>query len=258
MSNLSSNNSKKPYNIKIYENLHTLETQILIRNDNRRKSGIYCIRNIINGHLYIGSAITDRINTRFRNHCIHLSGSSLLNKAIKKYDLNNFQFLILEYNPGIVLKENQKKSHIKLIELETEYINYYKPEYNILSVGYSSLGYKHSEETKNIMKLNYSLERKLFITNLNKHKVYSEEERYKFRLLILERYNNQPNLKLIISKALSKPVILYNIDNTIHSEYSSVRNMAKHFKCCHKTINKYIFNQSIFKTIGIIKYKTIF
>jgi hypothetical protein len=31
--------------------------------------------------------------------------------------------------------------------------------------------------------------------------------------------------------------------------------MAKQFKCCHKTINKYIKNQNIFKEIGKIKLK---
>lgn len=140
MSNL---NSKIPYYIKKYDNLHLLETQLLICYDNRRKAGIYCIRNKINNKIYIGSAISDRINSRFRNHCIHFTGSSLLAKAIHKYDLINFEFMILEYYPGIILKENLKKSHIKLVELETQYIQYYYPLYNILSTAYSYLGLKH-------------------------------------------------------------------------------------------------------------------
>jgi hypothetical protein len=32
--------------------------------------------------------------------------------------------------------------------------------------------------------------------------------------------------------------------------------MAKAFGCCHKTINKHIANNKIFKNIGYIKYKT--
>ena len=100
------------------------------------------IINLINGKFYIGSAITNRINVRFRNHCIHGTGSSRLNKAIKKYDLVNFAFVILEYYPGLIHKENLKSNHLKLIALETEYINKLNPEYNILQSGFSSKGYK--------------------------------------------------------------------------------------------------------------------
>lgn len=248
LSNLSFNinNNNRPYFIKFYDNLHTLETQLLIRDENRHKSGIYCIRNKINNKLYIGSAISNRLNTRFRNHCIHFTGNSNQNKAINKYGLHNFEFLILEYHAGIILKENLKKAHIKLQELETEYIKYYKPEYNL-----TTLGYKHTEET------NYSEDRKVFISNyFNNNIIKTDSDLNKFRLIALERYQSQPNLKSQISKALSKPVILYNLDNTIHSEYPSVRNMAKVFKCCHKTINKAINSQSIFQNIGYIKYKT--
>ena len=134
--------------IKIYKDLHTIETQLLIKKDNNNKSGIYCIYNSINHKFYIGSAITNRINTRFRNHCIHGSGSSLLKKAIDKYGLNNFEFYILEYFPGIILKENLKKSHIDLLNLETFYILLLNPPYNILTLENNSLGFKHSEETK--------------------------------------------------------------------------------------------------------------
>ena len=221
-------NLNLPYAIKIYENLHTIPTQLAIKFENKHKAGIYCIFNKINGKYYIGSAITNRINTRFRNNCIHGSGSIDLKNAINKYGLHNFNFLILEYYPGLILKDNLKKSHQKLIELETEYIAKYKPEYNILNYG---------EECKN--------------------RIYTEEERLQLRNTILKRYSLQPNLKQRLSLALSKPVILYKEDNiTIHSEYTGIRQMAKVFKCCHKTINKYIANKKIFKNIGYIKYKT--
>jgi hypothetical protein len=64
------------------------------------------------------------------------------------------------------------------------------------------------------LKLNYSEERKLNIGNLNKNKIYTEEEKLKFRDIILKRYKAQPNLKFRLSQAASKPVILYNLDGT--------------------------------------------
>ena len=47
----------------------------------------------------------------------------------------------------------------------------FSPEYNVLITAYSSLGYKHSEETlvkihKNIEKLNLSKSVKVIVTNL--------------------------------------------------------------------------------------------
>jgi hypothetical protein len=118
---------------KIYDDLHLIITQIKIRDENRQKAGIYKIYNKINGKYYIGSAITNRINVRFRNHMVaSQSGNSNIKKAINKYGLINFKFIILEYYPGIILKENLKKNHILLLERENYWINLLNPPYNIL------------------------------------------------------------------------------------------------------------------------------
>jgi hypothetical protein len=57
------------------------------------------------------------------------------------------------------------------------------------------------------LKLNYSEERKLNIGNLNRNKIFTEEEKLKLRNLMLKKYATQPNLKLRLSQAASKPVI---------------------------------------------------
>lgn len=152
---------------KIYKDIHLIENQLLIRNENRHKSGIYLIYNKINNKYYIGSASSNRINVRFRNHCIHGTGSMLVNRSIKKYGLNNFYFFILEYFPGFVKKENLNKNHLALLDKETFYIEKLKPQYNILTYATSSLGFKHSELTKKKMKLNYSQDSKIFCKKLN-------------------------------------------------------------------------------------------
>jgi len=140
---------------KIYKDIHLIENQLLIRNENRHKSGIYLIYNNINNKYYIGSACSNRINVRFRNHCIHGTGSMLVNRSIKKYGLNNFYFFILEYFPGFVKKENLNKNHLALLDKETFYIEKLKPQYNILTYATSSLGFKHSELTKKKIWLKY-------------------------------------------------------------------------------------------------------
>jgi group I intron endonuclease len=140
--------------IKKYNNLHLLETQLQIAKENKHKSGIYLIYNNINGKYYIGSAITNRINSRFRSHCLlNSGGSKIVQKAIKKHGLENYSFFILEYYPGFIHKENLKKGHLELLKLETNYINLLNPEYNILTQAGSSLGFKHNKETIEKLKL---------------------------------------------------------------------------------------------------------
>jgi len=84
--------------VKSYSNLHSKETQSSILNDNRGKTGVYCVFNMVTGSFYVGSAVTNRLNTRFRNHCIHTNSSTNkhLRSAIIKYGIENFLFLILE------------------------------------------------------------------------------------------------------------------------------------------------------------------
>lgn len=58
-------------------------------------------------------------------------------KTLIKYGYSNFKVEILEFcNKDEVLAREQY------------YLDLLKPEYNILTVAGSSLGYKHSEETK--------------------------------------------------------------------------------------------------------------
>jgi group I intron endonuclease len=96
-------------------------------------------------------------------------------KAVKKHGLGNFAFIILEFcDPIINIKNNEY-----LLKLETYYLQKFKPSYNILKISGSSLGYKHSEETKERMKVNYSKERKDLIGSLNRGKTLPEEVREK-------------------------------------------------------------------------------
>ena len=65
----------------------------------------------------------------------------LINKALIKYGYSQFYLEIFEYcEPKECLKREQY------------YLDLFKPEYNILKVAGSLLGFKHSEVTKTKMK----------------------------------------------------------------------------------------------------------
>ena len=249
---------------KYYNNLHLIETQLLILKENKNKSGIYCVYNNINNKFYIGSAITNRINVRFRSHCINYSGGSVvLNRSIQKYGLNNFSFIIIEYFPGFVFKEDLRKSHLQLLERETFYIKNLKPEYNILKTSGSSLGYKHIDETRLKMKMYYSQDRKKKIGELNKGKNLSEKT---IGLISEKRKLNMRNLeykKLYLEKVKDylfkgKKVELLDSKFNLITEYSSVTETSEIFKCDRKTIRKYLNSPSkMFRKKFYLKYKNL-
>lgn len=104
-------------------------------------SGIYQIRNIINGNLYIGSA-KDLVKRRYQHNTglyTNTHYNQHLQRAFNKYGKENFIFEILEYC------EPNKET---LLQIEQKYINLLDPKYNMLKIAGSALGYKHSEETK--------------------------------------------------------------------------------------------------------------
>jgi group I intron endonuclease len=106
-------------------------------------SGIYMIKNILTGGLYIGSAVN--FMKRSRKHIYQLNlnehHSIILQNSWSKHGGNNFVFIILE----IVEKKEE------LLQREQFYFDLHKPEYNILKNAGSNLGKKHSAETKKKM-----------------------------------------------------------------------------------------------------------
>jgi group I intron endonuclease len=184
---------------------------------------------------YIGSAATNKFNTRFSNHLINFHGSKLLKNAVRKYKLSSFAFLILELFPEIVTKENNKD----LLDLEDYYLKSLLPNYNILTEAGSSFGYKHSEITRIKMKTNYSEERKLIIGNLNKGKKFSLETIELMREKALNRNNVIYSEKGIANmRKRSKAIIVYNLDRTKYGEFPSIVETAKALNCSIKTVSR--------------------
>lgn len=245
---LTSENSltKKIQIVKKYINLHLIETQELIAKENARKSGIYMILNLKNLNSYVGSASSNRINVRFRTHCINWGHSIILTKAIKKYGLNSFCFCILEYYPGFVLKEDLRKNHIDLLKLETSYLALIKPEYNILTIGGSSLGFKHTQETKNKMSESHLGFKHIQKT---KNKILEYRQLLYKDLTLKEKalLNNHLNVK-------STSVDLVNEKGEFINKFESISEAARVFKCSRSTIGRYLAEPThCFKKVGFFR-----
>jgi len=93
--NINTNSSEplKIIPVKLYSNINIQKQDIL--NDNKSKLGIYWIINKVNGKFYIGSAVN--LNRRLNEHFQGDKSNIILQKAFKKYSLENFSIEILEY-----------------------------------------------------------------------------------------------------------------------------------------------------------------
>src|SRR5262245_26501506 len=228
-------NEKNLNPVFIYENLSDSTVRSNFLKDTKGLSGIYLILNKVTLDYYIGSASTGRFNARFSNHLLNFNGSKIVKNAVKKYKLSSFAFMILELFPEKVTKENNKK----LLDLEDFYLKSLLPNYNILTEAGSSFGYKHTETTRLNMKSNYSEERRIAIGNLNRGKVFSSSTIEQMRESALKRtkpiYSEESIQNM---KKNSKGIMVYNMDDTVYGEFSSITEASKSLGCSQKTITR--------------------
>lgn len=239
----------------IYENVNDQEVINKIKIDSKDISGIYLILNKITGDYYVGSASTNKIYSRFYRHLINFTGSKIVKLAVKKYDLANFAFIVLELFPEEVNVKNNKQ----LLDLEDFYLKTLLPNYNILTEAGSSFGYRHTEITRIQMKTNYSEERRTAIGNLNRGRQLSEETKKKIKEKALARTEPRVLSKEFLDtmKKNSKSIILYNISNrTVYGEYDSILEASINLNCNEKTIRRALkTDKKILLRRWIVNYK---
>jgi group I intron endonuclease len=152
-------------------------------------------------------------------------------KALLKYNSSNFKLLILEY---VDLKN--------LTIRETYYITYVLPYYNVLKQGYSSLGYKHTKETKALLSL------------LAKNRVHTDETKALItRALTGENnpfYNKSHSMESkvrIIEAKSAYSVYIYNSFKELLIIFPSVGTLTKLIKSNHPTIVNVIKEGILFR-----------
>jgi group I intron endonuclease len=154
----------------------------------RKLSGIYIIKNTVNGHCYVGQAAS--IGDRWYTHKSHLSKgyhhSAYLQHAWNKYGSDSFSFEVLEF---------VEKDRDILAKREQFWFDKLSPEYNIAPVAGSSLGLKHPPRSD---------EFRMKMSQLKKGTKLSEEQRERLRQISKElSYKHSPEIRAKISKALT-------------------------------------------------------
>lgn len=206
--------------IVVYSNADTSKIQII--KEIKGKSGIYRWINNKNGKSYIGSSVN--LSARLYRyyslaHITAQSKHSLKCKSLVKYGYSSFTFEILEYcNKDEVLVREQY------------YLDLLKPEYNILSVAGSPVGYLHTEEAK---------------LKMRGARTLTPEHLIKIK---------QHILKINTQRAI--PIEVFDTEKGSKVEYASVRSAAREFNCNETTIRTYLKTNKPFLGRYIITKKT--
>lgn len=122
---------------------------------------------------------------------------SLICKALLKYGYSGFKLEILEYCSESVV-----------INREQYYIDLFKPEYNILKIAGSSLGYKHTEETLAKLRREFTPEHLILLKeHLSKHNA-SEEQRAKAKERMLA-INEKKGIRVEVTDVRAQITTVY-------------------------------------------------
>lgn len=208
------------YAKKIYSNLHLLNSQLFIKEYNKHKSAIFAIYNLITKESYIDCAINNRIYSQFKIHCINLNGNKLVKKAIDKFGLSNFQFIIIEYYPGLILKENLNKEHKKLLLLKSFYLDLFKPFYNL---NYSIIDDQINNQIDN--KINTKIDNK--IDNKIDSLANQLDIKNSNQLIQIKKLFSKNNPLIPITPIFSQPIELIDITTNKKINYKSIREVSK-------------------------------
>lgn len=157
------------------DNFNTIDNKQQLSNKKLLNSlaGVYICINKSNGRMYVGSAGFKLMYRRFRAHLFFAKGGSILvNKAVIKYGLVNFAFLVIKK-----VDVNLVSMKTDLIAREQHYIDTLLPEYNIAKIAYSVLGIKRTIQQRNNMRLSITEKQIQRIRQLNLGKTFSLETR---------------------------------------------------------------------------------
>jgi group I intron endonuclease len=190
------------------------------------------------GKSYIGSSakLNDRFRRYFNNSYLSDSkrGKSLICKALLKYGYAGFRLEILEYC-----------SKVEVLAREQFYLDKFKPEYNILKIAGSNLGYKHSVASLKLMSI-ASKSRNLSVEFLK-----SKREVMLGRKLSKTQLENMAN-----SNPFRQPVVLSNSQTGDSQQFTSMAQAAQFLGVHMTTVKRYLISSNLYNGYTITKVKS--
>lgn len=257
----------------IYNNADT--EKLIILKDNAGKTGIYQWTHKESGKIYIGSAINlkTRLSQYYNINYLERNKTMYICNALREHEYSAFSLSILEF---IDISHLSKEDVRKLVlEREQFYINSLEPQYNILLIASSLLGFKHTEGTKKLISealtgknhpmfgrieenssmfgKNHSAdtiakmsEAKIGENNPMFGKSLSTETRAKMKEAHKGKFHSaETKAKMSITKGTT--IFVYDIQGLLVNTFSSAKKAAIFLDCSPNTIFSYIKNEKLFK-----------
>ena len=221
--------SKKTF-VRVYDNPDKEKESIV--NENKGRTGIYRWVHIKSGKSYIGSS--SNLSIRFKqylnyNHLAYPKRNMAIYKALLNYGYGGFKLEILEYcSPEV------------LIQREQYYFDTYYPEYNLLKVAGSPLGYRHSEAAKKLIGL-ASKDRE----------VKGSTRDLKREALSGKNLSKEHVDKMRLGNTFRKTVIVTNKVTGETLEFPSLTETGKYLGISRITVRKYLLNNTPYKVFLI-------
>lgn len=228
--------------IKVYTNINNINTVNLIKNELNNSDGVYGFLCKKNNKVYIGSS--KNLVARFLEHIRGKKSNIKLQRAILKYGLHNFYYIIFEFH--------KIRNKNLLVEVETLFLSYFKLRYlyNFKNIATSMLGYEHSNKIRIKMKERYKIFKHPFLGK--QHTAISKK-----KISLATKGENNPmygkehsrKTKELMAIKKSKPVYLYKYINSkfeLEEIYPNSIYLASLFNLHKTTIGKYIKNKKIF------------
>jgi group I intron endonuclease len=232
--------------LPIQKNVHFMWNNFLIDKSKinktlKNKAGVYMLLCNTSAKYYIGSSIN--LENRLKQYyspVVRQNEDFIIYRALNKYGLNNFSLIILE------ICEPDRTTCLVLEQLAFEI---WKPEYNILTVAGSPIGFVHSDETRALMSALKIGEKNAF---------YGKTHTLEVKQLLKELNSgeNHPNYGkkrstetihkiMSSSKHRAKPVYYYKWeDKTYLGSFPSINQMAKELNLVRGTIQYCIKKQT--------------
>lgn len=239
-----------------------LKKQII--DENKNKSGIYLLTNLLNKDQYVGQSIDlgKRFTKYFTLSYLKNRNTLVISRALIKYGYANFSISILEYCDKDILNER-----------EQYYMDVIKPVYNTLKIAGSSSGYIHTQESKDKRSLSlkgkytgtdsllygttHTEQTKELMSSMRKGqdnyfygKTHTDEAKELMRQKAIGR-KHLPSTLEKMSKAKGNPVNVYEKCNSegfnLIGSFISARKAGLFLGISGSTIIKYMHSGEIFK-----------
>lgn len=231
--------------VKPLINYNDLSNTLILRVELKNKAGVYGIINTKSSKQYIGSSLN--LYSRLMVNIKGRDSNLRLQRSIHKDGLKNFKIVIYYFH---------KDPAVFITDIETTVISAFpfSSLYNFKKEGNSMLGYKHTKQAIEKMKLR--------LANKNNHPMFGKKHSLSVLNLISKpgklnpmfgKKHNEKTKKLMSIKKSIRPLGLYDDNNNLIEKYSNQVELAIKFNVHKTTISRFIKSGKLFKSKFFIK-----